>query len=166
MIKRFCKDEKPTVENVKNHWWHSNIMRRGLSNLWWSVQQSINPNAEDKYYYTRILFKHLDFRQRRLGSSTLFRLPEAVKGILKFLEEHVTDYFEGRANFCIMYFNNQATIRQLNLLTEKDFYNELVGIRNLVLSVKDRTEAAKQLQREPVTTADSYDEVWDDNSED
>ena len=165
MIKRFCKDENPTVENIRNHWWHSNIMRRGLSNLWWSVHQSINPQIEDKYNYTRILFKHIDFRQRRLGSSTLFRLPEAVRGILKFLDEHVKDYFEGRANFCMMYFNNQATIRQLSILTELDFYNELVGIKNLVLSIKDRTEAAKQLQSESFSDIDSFDESWDNNSE-
>jgi hypothetical protein len=77
-----------------------------------------------------------------MGSSTLFRLKEAVIGILKFLEENVTEYFEGRANFIIMYFNKQATLRQLAVYDRNDFYNELDGIKEDILSVKHRTEAA------------------------
>jgi hypothetical protein len=143
MIKRFCGGNAPSEKDVKNHWWYTNLMRRGISNLWWSVHQTIDPNHEtDKYHYTKYFFKHIDFRQRRMGSSTLFRLKEAVIGILKFLEENVTEYFEGRANFIIMYFNKQATLRQLAVYDRNDFYNELDGIKEDILSVKHRTEAA------------------------
>lgn len=122
---------------------HSNLMRRGLSNLWWSVKQSVDKkHPNDKYHYTKYLFKHIDFRQRRLGSSTLFRHKEAVIGMLKFLEENVTDYFEGRANFITMYFNKQATLKQLATLNRDDFYNELMNIKEDIMKVKHREEAA------------------------
>lgn len=143
MVKRFCNGNKPSLTDVKINWMHSNLMRRGLSNLWWSVKQSVDEtHLTDKYHYTKYLFKHLDFRQRRLGSSTLFRHKEAVIGMLKFLEENVTDYFEGRANFITMYFNKQATLKQLATLNRDGFYNELVNIQDDIMKVKHREEAA------------------------
>lgn len=157
MIQRFCQGKAPEVIDVKNHWWHTNLMRRGLSNLWWSVCQTIDDkHPDDKYHYTKYLFKHIDFRQRRLGSSTLFRHREAVIGILKFLEEHVDEYFEGRSNFIMMYFNKQATLRQLATWDRNDFYNELVSIKDDILKVQHRTEAADVLT--------SQDESWDEDA--
>lgn len=147
MVARFCNGEKPDVKNVKNHWWHSNAMRHGLSNLWWSVKQTIDEShPEDKYHYTKYFFTHIDFRQRRMGSSTLFRHKEAVIGILKYLEENVTYYFEGRANFIMMYFNKQATLRQLPICTRDDFYNELKGIKDDINKIQLREDAAGVLQ--------------------
>ena len=143
MVKRFCNGNKPSLTDIKINWMHSNLMRRGLSNLWWSVKQSVDEkHPNDKYHYTKYLFKHIDFRQRRLGSSTLFRHKEAVIGMLKFLEENVTDYFEGRANFITMYFNKQATLKQLATLNRDDFYNELMNIKEDIMKVKHREEAA------------------------
>lgn len=149
MLKRFCKGkQKPSETDIKINWWHSSLMRRGLSNLWWSVKQSVDEShPTDKYHYTKELFKHLDFRQRRLGSSTLFRHKEAVIGILKYLEENVTDYFEGRSNFIIMYFNKQATMRQLSACDRDVFYNDLLQIKDDINAVKVRTEAADAVMR-------------------
>lgn len=148
MIKRFCNGEAPSLVDVNINWWHSSLMRRGLSNLWWSVKQTIleeETDPEKRYHYTEYLFKRLDFRQRRLGSSTLFRHKEAVIGILKYLEENVTDYFEGRSNFIIMYFNKQATLKQLAACDRNYFYDELCRIQNDINTVKDRTEASDVL---------------------
>lgn len=159
MIKRFCKGESPTETDIKINWWHSNIMRRGLSNLWWSVKQSIDDkHPDDKYHYTKYLFKHLDFRQRRLGSSTLFRHHEAVIGILRFLEENVEDYFEGRSNYIMMYFNKQATLRQLAVSTRDDIYEELMGIKSDIFKVQKREEAAEALNIQD-------DLLWDSEQE-
>lgn len=143
MIKRFCNGKAPSEKDIKNHWWHTNLMRRALSNLWWSVHQTIDTTHKtDKYHYTKYFFKHIDFRQRRMGSSALFRHKEAVIGILKYLEENVSEYFEGRANFIMMYFNKQATLRQLAIYNRDDFYEELKSIKEDIFSVKHRTEAA------------------------
>lgn len=159
MVKRYCNGNKPNETDIKINWWHSSIMRRGLSNLWWSVKQTIdNYNPTDKYHYTKYLFKHLDFRQRRIGSSTLFRHPEAVIGILKFLEENVHDYFEGRSNFIMMYFNKQATLRQLVIYNRNDFYNELMNIKDDIMKVQHRTEAADALNNQDSLS-------WDDNND-
>ena len=146
MIQRFCQGSIPSETDIKINWWHTNVMRRGLSNLWWSVKQTIDEeHPEDKYHYTTYFFKHLDFRQRRMGSSTIFRHKEAVIGILKFLEENIEEYFEGRSNFIMMYFNKQATLRQLAICKRDDFYNELMGIKDDILKVQHRTEAADAL---------------------
>ncbi len=146
MIKRFCNGNIPTEIDITNHWWKAGLMRNGISNLWWSVKQSIDETHPiDKYYYTKYLFDHIDFRQRRLGSSTLFRHKEAVIGILKYLDENIKEYFEGRANFIMMYFNKQATLKQLAVWDREDFYNELKSIEPDILNVKIREEAAKML---------------------
>lgn len=145
MIERFCDGKTPTLNDIRNNWWHPSLMRRGVSNLWWSVKQTIIEEERDpmkKYHYTEYLFKRLDFRQRRLGSSALFRHKEAVIGILKFLEDNVKDYFEGRSNFIMMYFNKQATLKQLAACDRDYFYNELCRISSDIDKVKDRTEAS------------------------
>lgn len=148
MIQRFCNGEAPTIADINNHWWISSLMRHGLANLWWSIKQSILEEEADpckKYHYTEYLFKRADFRQRRLGSSTLFRHKEAVIGILKYLEENVTDHFEGRANFVIMYFNKQATLKQLAACDRQYFYEELCRIKEDINSVKVREEVSDKL---------------------
>lgn len=159
MVKRYCNGKKPTDKEIKNHWWHSNLMRRGLSNLWWSVKQTVHEtkdNEDDKYHYTKYLFTHIDFRQRRLGTSALFRHKEAVIGILDYLENNVTEYFEGRANFIMMYFNKQATMKQLAVLKSDDFYKELESIASSINAVTKREEAA-----DAVNNIDDSD--WDSN---
>lgn len=149
MIQRFCRGNAPSENDVKNHWWHSNLMRMGLANLWWSVKQTVDENnPEDQYHYTKYFFAHIDFRQRRMGSSTLFRHKEAVIGILKFLEENVTEYFEGRANYVMMYFNKQATLRQLAVYNRDDFYNELIAVKEDILKIRHREEAADALTQQ------------------
>ena len=133
-------------------------MRRGISNLWWSVKQTIIEEEDDpdkKFYYTKYLFKRLDFRQRRLGSSTLFRHKEAVLGILKYLQENVSEHFEGRSNFIIMYFNKQATLKQLAACDRDYFYNELCSLLKDIEQVKDRTEASGILSSQD-------DDNWDE----
>lgn len=149
MVKRFCQGAVPSETDIRINWWHTSIMRRGLSNLWWSVKQTIDEkHPTDKYHYTKYFFKHLDFRQRRMGPSTIFRHHEAVIGILMFLEENITDYFEGRSNFIMMYFNKQATLRQLTICNRDDFYNELMTIKPDILKVQHRTEAADALNNQ------------------
>ena len=159
MVKRFCQGATPTETDIKINWWHTNVMRRGLSNLWWSVKQTIDKDhPTDKYHYTKYFFKHLDFRQRRMGSSTIFRHREAVMGILKFLEENIPDYFEGRSNFIMMYFNKQATLRQLAICNREDFYNELMEIKPDIMKVQHRTEAADALNSQDDSTWEEEDD--------
>jgi len=158
MTKRFCNGNSPSLTDIKINWWHSSLMRRGISNLWWSVKQTIIEEEDDpdkKFYYTKYLFKRLDFRQRRLGSSTLFRHKEAVLGILKYLQENVSEHFEGRSNFIIMYFNKQATLKQLAACDRDYFYNELCSISKDIEQVKDRTEASGILSSQD-------DDNWDE----
>lgn len=161
MIKRFCDGNAPKLKDIKINWWHPSLMRRGLSNLWWSVKQTIQEEETDlekKYYYTQYFFRRLDFRTRRMGSSTLFRHKQAVIGILKFLKEKIgDDYFEGRSNFIMMYFNKQATLKQLAACDSDYFYNELCRISDDIMKVQVREEAAGVLNAQD-------DDDWDETN--
>lgn len=161
MIKRFCNGNAPSLTDVKINWWHSSLMRKGLSNLWWSVKQTIleeETEPKKKYDYTEYFFRRLDFRQRRMGSSTLFRHKQAAIGILKYLREKVQDdYFEGRSNFIMMYFNKQATLKQLAACDSDYFYNELCRISDDIMKVQVREEAAGVLNAQD-------DDDWDETN--
>lgn len=136
---------------VLDHWFVTKRpMRHSLAGLWWAVNQTIDEsNKSNPYYLTDYLFKHFDFRTRRLGASTLFRYKPAVHGILKFMREcdEINEiYFEGRANYIIMYFNQMGAVRQLASLPEEFFYNELKRIKEDVLKIQTREEVAGALQ--------------------
>lgn len=135
---------------VLDHWFVTKRpMRHSLAGLWWAVNQTIdNSNTTNPYYLTEYLFKHVDFRTRRLGSSTLFRYKPAVQGILQFMHEcdELNDtYFEGRANYIIMYFNQMGAVRQLASLPKEFFYNELNRKKDDILKVQYRDEVAEAL---------------------
>lgn len=76
--------------------------------------------------------------------------------MLDYLEKNVTEYFEGRANFIMMYFNKQATMKQLAVLKSDDFYKELESIASSINAVTKREEAA-----DAVNNIDDSD--WDSN---
>ena len=141
-------DEK---QYILDHWFVTKRpMRHSLAGLWWSVNQTIDhTNKENPYYLTEYLFKHFDFRTRRLGASTLFRYKPAVHGILKFMlecDEINKNYFEGRANYIIMYFNQMGAVRQLASLPEEFFSEELERIKEDILKIQSREEVAGALQ--------------------
>lgn len=136
---------------ILDHWFVTKRpMRHALASLWWSVYQTIDEdNPSNPYYLTEYLFKHFDFRTRRLGASTLFRYKPAVQGILRFMyecDELNANYFEGRANYIVMYFNQMGAVRQLASLPQEFFYNELKRIKDDVLKIQSREEVAGALQ--------------------
>ncbi len=135
---------------ILDHWFVTKRpMRHALAGLWWAVNQTIdNNNTTNPYYLTEYLFKHVDFRTRRLGSSTLFRYKPAVQGILQFMYEcdELNDtYFEGRANYIIMYFNQMGAVRQLASLPQEFFYEELKRKKDDILKIQYRDEVADAL---------------------
>lgn len=146
-VKENAFDDK---QYILDHWFVTKRpMRHPIAGLWWSVNQTIDENNKSNpYYLTEYLFKHFDFRTRRLGASTLFRYKPAVHGILKFMsecDEINESYFEGRANYIIMYFNQMGAVRQLASLPKEFFYDELNRIKGDILRIQYREEVAGAL---------------------
>lgn len=95
--------EEKMRTNIRIHWFGLQKdsltfapMRHALANLWWSVYISVDRKAttlEDKYKYTRLLFKNETFRTRT-ATGFLGRNREALYGILDFMELS-PELFEG-----------------------------------------------------------------------
>lgn len=84
------------ISNIRIHWfglqkdsYTFSPMRHALANLWWSVYISVDRKAkalDEKYKYTRLLFKNETFRTRT-ATGFLGRNREALYGILDFMEQ-------------------------------------------------------------------------------
>lgn len=136
MRNRFPKVKEPEFNNkqyVLDHWFFDRgRVRQQLAGLYWSVRNTIDDNVDgkEKYKYTKFLFQHMDFRTRRLASSSLFRHKEMTIGILKFMMDNddlFGLFFEGKANYCIMHLNQLGAIRQLSALDRNFVYEELTS---------------------------------------
>lgn len=128
--KRYPKVGTPEggAKYVLAHWFRNDkgFMRTTLANLWWSVFCSIDESrGEDhKYDLTKILFSSSEFRQTRIGVSTLFRYKNALLGILEFFYEHpelIDNHMTARGQRIIVYFNRLGAIKELSSLS-KDFF--------------------------------------------
>ena len=92
------------ISNIRIHWFGLQKdsytfapMRHALANLWWSVYISVDRKAktlEEKYKYTRLLFKNETFRTRT-ATGFLGRNREALYGILDFMEQ-TPELFTGK----------------------------------------------------------------------
>ena len=122
--------------------WFGTFMRQGISNLWWSVYQTIDKDREDVYELTRYMFQHYDFRTRRFASSVFARNREGMIGLLSGMMQLDTykESFESRSNFAIMYFNHLGGTRQLTALSRYFFMEELLRIDPEVQKYKTRDD--------------------------
>ena len=134
MRNRFPKVKEAVFDNkqyILDHWFFDRgRIRQQLAGLYWSVRNTIDETVEGKeqYKYTKYLFQRMDFRTRRLASSTLFRHREMTIGILKFMmdnEELFSQFFEGKSIYCIMHLNQLGAIRQLSALDRNFVIEEL-----------------------------------------
>ena len=142
------KDDPDRIErmksNIRIHWFGLQKdsvtfapMRHALSNLWWSVYISVDKKAntlEDKYKYTRLLFKNENFRTRT-AVGFLGRNREALYGILDFME-HCPDMFlsnkEITFNEITKFLNCIGGSIQLSFMKRDFFLKKLLDNRNLL----------------------------------
>lgn len=107
----------------------NNVLRHGLASLWWSVYLSIDPDVENPYELTEIMFKNQTLRTRVFGSSKVVQHKEAAIGILRYLKvnEPFINSFEKVGRGLSSYFNKLGAVKQLTYLNRDFFYNEMAA---------------------------------------
>lgn len=79
--------------------------------LWSRTRESV--------WATRILYRHLDFATRTLGTYKLSRYKPAVLGILEFIQENPAifdDKFEAKQRFVTRYLNQRAELNRSHIM--------------------------------------------------
>ena len=147
MQKRFPDvfSEKGDVKYIQERWFRNSkgMIRSSLAGLWWSVYCSVDETREDKYELTRMLFQNDNIRTHYFGASTVFRLKEAMIGILEFLVENPDVsgvHFSSRCIYIAQYFNRLGAVKQLAYLDRDFFKNELMKKKPILLNITSKAQ--------------------------
>lgn len=151
-LNSFVKLDWP-LESAKNkqnfiltHYFFSKSpIENSLASLWWSVYQTYDEerekNGKDPYELTRVFFKNYSFRVKWIR--VLFRISNALKGILEYLSVHpevMETHKETRIQFICKYFNMLGAYKQLSALTKDFFIEELEKLHPVILSIQGRSD--------------------------
>lgn len=109
MRKRFPVEKQPNKkrgEYILEHWFIDgvsprNLVRHGISLLWWGAYLTYDPDRKDPYELTRELFSMLDYT-RTLVPGTQGRNKNFSHALLEFVRENgdlFSQYKEGRVRF-------------------------------------------------------------------
>ena len=124
-----CKDEKELRSSILNHFTIKahGLMRQGLGGLWWLVHLTYDPDREDPYELTEILFKNYTLRFIRFGIGKVIQHKEAALGILQYIKDHEDEIpsMENVANGLASHFNKLGAIKQLTYMDRDFFYSEM-----------------------------------------
>lgn len=123
-------DEDVTESYIMQHWFKNevSIFRQGLPGLWWSVYLSIDPERENPYELTEILFRNQELRTNSFGPLALIRHKPAMMGILEFLNEHqylLEDGMNMRAVYIRKLFSSIGGYKRLEFMDKQFFKDEL-----------------------------------------
>lgn len=132
MLKRWPKILMDDIKDIKEYLFEhfilkntsqSNLIRNGISGLWWSVFLSKDENRKDKYELTEILFKNQTLRTRTLGVYKLVRNKEAVIALLEFFKENEKEMtnFEKQHQEVVEFLNMYGGIVNIGYLKKDDF---------------------------------------------
>lgn len=117
--------EDTTASTIKKRFFYNgSAMDNALSRLWWSVYLTKEDDLEDPYIYTKVILKegNSDLLQN-LSKSRLYRLRDAVHGILKFFSEYdERKDFSAVNRHIVQYFNRYSGVKQLVYMNESFFY--------------------------------------------
>ena len=147
MQKRFpeVKEGNADAKFIREHWFRSaqGTIRSSLAGLWWSVYCSVDDSREDKYELTRMLFQNNNIRTHYFGHSSLFRLREAMIGILEFLVENpdVSEkHFNSRCIYISQFFNRLGAVKQLAYMDRNFFKEELMKKKSVLLTITSKAQ--------------------------
>lgn len=152
---------------LSHYFFGKDFTRNALASLWWSVYQTYDEDrikiGHDPYELTRVFFRNYSFRTTWI--KTLFRIPNALKGILEYLLIHpevVDNHFENRIRFICKYFNMLGATKQLSFLSKEYFMMELERLHPVVLSIRDRNDVQNKEAAAIVQVALEEDDEIDD----
>lgn len=130
MKKRFPIEKQPLKkrgEYVLEHWFIDgvsprNLVRHGISLLWWGAYLTYDSDRKDHYELTRELFSMLDYT-RTLISGTQGRNKNFSHALLEFVRENgdlFAQYKEGRVRFLMTRANYLGGYKILPDLSKKE----------------------------------------------
>ena len=129
LVTKECKDEKELKSSILNHFTIKahGLMRQGLGGLWWLVHLTSDPDRDNPYELTEILFKNYTLRTVRFGVGRVIQHKEAALGILQYIKDHEDEIpsMENVANGLASYFNKLGAIKQLTYMDRDFFYSEM-----------------------------------------
>lgn len=133
MRKRFPVEKQPNKkrgEYILEHWFIDgvsprNLVRHGISLLWWGAYLTYDPDREDPYELTRELFSMLDYT-RTLVPGTQGRNKNFSHALLEFVRENgdlFSQYKEGRVRFLMIQANYLGGYKILPDLSKEEIKN-------------------------------------------
>lgn len=151
-------DCKPSY--IAEHWFYKQN-RNWLEGLYWSFKNTVQTNEDGTldYTYTKFLFRDQNLRNRGIiPSKTVFRNPEALKGVLQFCIEEIEKKERGEDSVFDKHFEYRITgqrgvVQLVNKLAgvieaaayiSQDFYDFLVANRAIIKSQGDRKKEKKE----------------------
>jgi hypothetical protein len=144
--------------NVKNHDFNDNryilshwfmddgLMGNSLSNLWWSVKQTIDESktGEDKYELTRVLFYTTDeIRLKRLTSKNILSNKETLNSFLRFVRDNkglFDTYKNGKIVYVMKYLTKLYSVKAVSTMSSDNFYAELYKLKSKLSVLTGRDE--------------------------
>lgn len=146
MIKRWDAVQNRTAKDAKDyilkHWFlkssaQGNLMRHGISGLWWSVFLSVDKEREDKYELTRVLFKNQTFRTRTFGNYRLVRHKEAAIGLLEFCLDNENSFsnFEKEHQVLTEHLNRIGGVKPISYYDRHFFKSELAKVSDSISAI-------------------------------
>lgn len=124
-----CKDESELKSSILNHFTIKahGLMRQGLGGLWWLVHLTIDPDRENPYELTEILFRNYTLRTVRFGVGKVIQHKEAAIGILQYIKDHEDEIpsMENVSHGLTSHFNKLGATKQLTYMDRDFFYTEM-----------------------------------------
>ena len=113
MRRRWDKVNEPDCDPnyIAEHWFYKQN-RNWLEGLYWSFKNTVQQNEDGSfdYTYTKFLFREQNLRNRGImPSATVFRNPEALKGVLQFCIEELDKKDRGEDSVFDKYFEYRIT---------------------------------------------------------
>lgn len=141
---------KNQTSYVLDHYFFGNgYTRNALASLWWSVYFSYDSErekkGEDPYTLTRIFFRNYSLRVKWL--TVVLRIPNALLGILEYLNEHpemIDNSIENKGLFISKYFNMLGATKQLSSLPKRFFMKEMGKLHPVIMSIHGRADVTNK----------------------
>lgn len=155
-LKDFVRQEWPWVQAknqtsyvLDHYFFGKDYIRNALASLWWGVRFSYDfereEKGEDPYTLTRVFFKNYSLRVTWL--TVVLRMPNALLGILEYLNEHpeiIDSSIENRGLFISKYFNMLGATKQLSSLSKDFFMKEMEKLYPIIMSIRGRADVTRK----------------------
>jgi len=145
--RRWSITEDVKEDYIKDHYFvntQSRITRNAVAALWWWVHFSVDPERDNPYELTEVLFRNYSFRA--IWFVVFLRIRNGLLGVLEFLLENPDLYvpnFEMKGRFIANYFNRLGATRELAALPRDFFKQECYKFIDVIRSINTEDDLKK-----------------------